>query len=81
MEEHCKDCCCAQSRKALGVTEYTGKSIPEHIAALRAQNAELVEALSGMTALWSSFCGVKGYDPDHVAEFERATEALAKAKG
>lgn len=32
---HCHDCCCARSWKALGVTEYTGKSIPEHIEELR----------------------------------------------
>jgi hypothetical protein len=42
---HCKDCCCARSWRALGVTEYTGKSIPEHIEELRAEiakcNAEL----------------------------------------
>jgi hypothetical protein len=35
--EHCKDCCCARCWKALGITEYTGKSIPEHIDALRAE--------------------------------------------
>jgi hypothetical protein len=28
---HCSDCCCARSWKALGISEYTGKSIPEHI--------------------------------------------------
>ena len=41
-EEHCKDCCCAQSWKALGITEYAGNSIPEEIEALkaRAENAE-----------------------------------------
>lgn len=40
--EHCKDCCCARSWRALGVSEYTGKSIPEHIAELkdRAERAE-----------------------------------------
>jgi hypothetical protein len=32
---HCKDCCCARSWKALGITEYTGLSIPEHILRLR----------------------------------------------
>jgi len=36
-EEHCKDCCCARSWKALGITEYTGKSIPEHIEELRSK--------------------------------------------
>lgn len=33
--EHCNDCCCARSWKALGITEYTGLSIPEHIQQLR----------------------------------------------
>lgn len=33
--EHCKDCCCARSWKALGISDYTGKSIPEHIAELK----------------------------------------------
>lgn len=42
---HCKDCCCARSWKALGITEYTGKSIPEHIDSLRALNAQLEEAV------------------------------------
>ena len=34
--DHCKDCCCAQAWEALGITEYTSKSIPEHIRELRA---------------------------------------------
>ena len=37
MSEHCKDCCCARSWEALGITGYTGKSIPEEIASLRNQ--------------------------------------------
>ncbi len=36
-ENHCKDCCCARAWKALGITEYTGLSIPEHIQMLRTQ--------------------------------------------
>lgn len=40
--DHCKDCCCARAWKALGITEYTGLSIPEHIELLRTQlEAEL----------------------------------------
>jgi len=38
----CEDCCCAQSWKALGVTEYDGRSIPEHISALRERNVGLL---------------------------------------
>ena len=37
---HCKDCCCAQSWKVLGITEYDGLSIPSHIATLRRDLAE-----------------------------------------
>jgi hypothetical protein len=47
--EHCKDCCCARSWAALGISEYTGKSIPEHIASLRAENAALREAAGRVT--------------------------------
>jgi len=36
---HCVDCCCARSWSALGVTEYDGKSIPEHITRLRDSEA------------------------------------------
>jgi hypothetical protein len=32
---HCKDCCCARSWEALGITEYTGRSIPEEIERLQ----------------------------------------------
>lgn len=32
---HCDDCCCAAAWKALGITEYTGRSIPEEIERLR----------------------------------------------
>ena len=39
-DEHCKDCCCARSWKALGITEYTGRAIPEHIESLRARLTE-----------------------------------------
>lgn len=46
--EHCKDCCCAKSWKALGITQYTGKSIPEHIDALRTQLADAVETLKAI---------------------------------
>jgi hypothetical protein len=41
-ENHCRDCCCARSWDALGVSTYTGKSIPEHIGELRALLHEFV---------------------------------------
>ena len=40
---HCRDCCCARSWKALGVSDYDGMSIPEHIARLRADLAEMTK--------------------------------------
>jgi hypothetical protein len=43
---HCQDCCCARSWKALGVTEHTGKSIPEHITDLRADLAAYKQKLA-----------------------------------
>ena len=51
MEDHCKDCCCARSWKALGIEEYTGKSIPEHITEREAVTAQLVAALIACKAL------------------------------
>ncbi len=39
-EKHCKDCCCARSWRALGITDNTTNlSIPEHIQQLREQLA------------------------------------------
>jgi hypothetical protein len=38
---HCEDCCCAQSWEALGIKEYTGMSIPEHISELKRELFEL----------------------------------------
>ncbi len=43
-DEHCKDCCCARSWAALGITEYTGHSIPEHIRMLREEVERLRES-------------------------------------
>ena len=36
-DHHCEDCCCARSWEALGITEYTGRSIPEEISRIREQ--------------------------------------------
>jgi hypothetical protein len=44
-ENHCVDCCCAKSWEALGVTTYTGKSIPEHIEELVKENKNLKEKI------------------------------------
>lgn len=63
MEKHCKDCCCARSWKALGITKYTGKSIPEHILELQAENKRLKEALQAIIVHEEDRkkCGI-GYD-------------------
>ena len=52
--KHCIDCCCAQSWEALGITEYTGKSIPEHIVELRAQIEAMTPdwKLGGLVRIW-----------------------------
>jgi len=42
---HCKDCCCARSWKALGITTYTGCSIPEEIESIRNRVASLTTVL------------------------------------
>lgn len=51
-DQHCKDCCCTRSWKALGITEYTGKSIAEHIEELRKLKPEIVELEKTKEALW-----------------------------
>ena len=56
---HCRDCCCARSWKALGIFEYTGRSIPEHIKQLRLEREELL-ALAHQFAGECSECGGKG---------------------
>ena len=47
-ENHCVDCCCARSWKALGIVSYTGKSIPEHIEELRTALLKAVETFDDM---------------------------------
>lgn len=46
--KHCKDCCCARSWKALGIGEYTGKSIPEHVSDLY----RIAELSSKIDVVW-----------------------------
>ena len=44
--QSCEDCCCAKSWEALGITEYTGRSIPEEIARLRKERDDAVKMLT-----------------------------------
>lgn len=79
-DNHCKDCCCARSWTALGITEYTGKAIPEHIEELRAVRDSWHEAyvkarndLLTATALLEGMCNGLDFMPDRVAEFLHRT--------
>lgn len=58
-QNHCRDCCCARSWKALGITEYTGHSIPEHIERLVADRGALL-ALAKQYAKECSDCDGTG---------------------
>lgn len=63
---HCRDCCCAQAWQALGVSEYDGKSIPEHItelreelAALKAINSSMADDVCSMTGVYDELAALK----------------------
>jgi hypothetical protein len=60
-KEHCKDCCCARSWRALGIDEYTGKSIPEHIELLKAERNRLKDALRKVEIHTEADCHVSGH--------------------
>lgn len=49
--DHCKDCCCARSWTALGISGYTGKSIPEEIEAIRADRDRLAAEREKLRAI------------------------------
>ena len=84
-ESHCKDCCCSRVWKALGVTGYTGKAIPEHIEELLQAAKELAEAFNEVAGRGHNarYCGC-----NHMYETwllsnrqkEIATKALSKFK-
>lgn len=71
-DDHCKDCCCARSWKALGIESYTGKSIPEEITALKTKLAVAREAL-----IYCSQYPMEMH-PQQNAQFMVARNALAK---
>lgn len=66
--EHCKDCCCAQSWESLGITEYTGKSIPEHIKEIRDNITGAVSGIDGVDLLLNE----AGYLADSSARHQLA---------
>jgi hypothetical protein len=41
---HCTDCCCSEAWHALGIKEYTGRGIIEHIVELKQINSEMYVA-------------------------------------
>ena len=41
LNNHCIDCCCQRSWEALGLKEYSGKSIPEEIEKIMLENERL----------------------------------------
>lgn len=81
--EHCRDCCCcARSWKALGVTTYTGKSIPEHIELLTRERDAALLQLSGQTVLRNEFEALASnqrIELDKSARLRAAAERLKDA--
>ena len=71
---HCSDCCCARSWKALGVDKYDGKSIPEHIEQLHAEN-KLLKDFARFVIKQECW----GYDVDG-AEIQELAEKLGFIK-
>ena len=81
--DHCRDCCCAESWKALGVTEYDGKSIPEHITALQAELTSLKEEALPVECGDCRYCVLRDdHIPgcDHPIGAEQAEAELAALK-
>lgn len=87
---HCVDCCCARSWKALGITEYTGQGIPEHIIQLKQRIERLEAALKGLLGCWDEFRSQEMYgevlsDGMTIADFQewadRHSEARAALEG
>ncbi len=79
----CDDCCCAISWKALGISGYTGKSIPEHILELKRQCDELAHVLERYTFAYPAFRfkpeGAPGSQVRTEQERLMALEDLARA--
>jgi len=83
--DHCKDCCCARSWAALGVNEYTGKSIPEHIELIKAENERLRGALTAISTgdqeykfQWIADAALKEQPTDQSLTAPAAGQAVAE---
>ncbi|MFH1328565.1 MAG: hypothetical protein ABIH76_06985, partial [Candidatus Bathyarchaeota archaeon] len=63
---HCRDCCCAQSWAALGITEMTGLSIPEEIEKLKAENVRLQELHAAVD--WYIECSKPGSRSQYISK-------------
>jgi len=42
---------------------------------------DLDAALRGMIYIWTATCNANGWEPDHLIEYQRAVDAIAKAEG
>jgi hypothetical protein len=73
-EGHCDDCCCARSWDALGIIQMDGKSIPEHIAALRARMEDVEGMGRIMHELWTRTKRAQGFH--HPKEFHADNETM-----
>ena len=71
---HCQDCCCAQSWAALGITKYTGRSIPEEITRLRAALIALANRRYDDGTL--CFCDKWSENVDHRKWCRQANDAI-----
>ena len=83
-DSHCVDCCCARSWDALGVSEYDGKSIPEHITALRAERYALREVVAAADAMRDRYLAcshsIDCDTPWSVTQYDAARAALKEGK-
>lgn len=59
----------------------TMQHVTDVTIAEKSAEADLLEALRGMLAMWRSVCRAQGWEPEHLAEAVRAQTAITKATG